>query len=309
MYSNSHASATPQIVMPMNNMVSSVNKFETPHVRISNAMQESVSPFYSSATNLKYTNSTMPMDGRIGHATASYSASYSQPSYATPHVSNFLAPYTTVDAHNSASHLHGHSRINEKFAGVHMPSSNIVAYNASSTQLHNFGNTSLPKESKNIMEQSLTEWEVATLKRDIARNNKISALCLEEHDKGLVPDYNAIRARVLQEDESLPIDRIGEQKYGSTTMHMPSPSTTSYYTPPTQLQSFGNTRVSLPKESKSIGGQSYPEWAEIEKKIKTNFAARRQKQTEKNWLKEKKHCQLIFLKLMEPTSCPMSFVP
>ena len=45
MYPNSHASATPQIVMPMNNMVSSVNKFEIPHVRISNAMQESVHPF------------------------------------------------------------------------------------------------------------------------------------------------------------------------------------------------------------------------------------------------------------------------
>ena len=42
MYPNSHASATPQIVMPMNNMVSSVSKFETPYVRFSNAMQESI---------------------------------------------------------------------------------------------------------------------------------------------------------------------------------------------------------------------------------------------------------------------------
>ena len=95
---------------------------------------------------------------------------------------------------------------------------------------------------------------MATLKRHIARNNKISALCLEEHDKGLVPDYNAIRARVLQEDESLPIDRLGGQKYGSTTMDTPSPSTISYYTPPTQLQGSDNTLVSLPKKSKSIGG-------------------------------------------------------
>ena len=162
-----------------------------------------------------------------------------------------------------------------------MPSFNIVAYDASSTQLHNFGNTSLPKESKNILEQSLTEWEVATLKRDIARNNKISALCLEQHEKGLFPDYVVIKARVLQEDESLPIDRIGEQKYGSTTKHMPSHSTTSYYTPPTLFQYFSNTSVSLPKESKNIGGQSYPEWAEIQKKLKANFAACRQKQIEK----------------------------
>ena len=141
-----------------------------------------------------------------------------------------------------------------------MRSSNTVAYNAYSTQFENFSNTheSLPKESESIMEQSLLEALVAALKKSLAQNKRISALCLEEHDKGLVPDYNAIRARVLQEDESLPIDKIGEQKYGFTTMHMPSPSTTSYYTPPL-LQNFGNNHVSLPKESKSIGGQLYPE--------------------------------------------------
>ena len=100
-----------------------------------------------------------------------------------------------------------------------MPSSNTVAYNASSTQLHNFGDTLLPKVSKSIVEPSLTKQEVVTLKRDIAWNNKISALWFEEHDKGLIPDYNAIKARVLQEDESLPIDKIGKQKYGFTTLH------------------------------------------------------------------------------------------
>ena len=77
----------------------------------------------------------------------------------------------------------------------------------------------------------------------------------------------------MQDDESLPIDRIGEQKYGFTTMHVPSPSTTSYYTLPTQLHNFGNTHVSLSKESKRIGGKSYPEWSEIEKKLKANFVA------------------------------------
>ena len=80
MYSNSHASATPQIVMPMTNMMSLANQVETPHVGTSNSMRQSVSPFYSLATNLQYTSSTMPMDGRIGHATTSYSASYSQQS-------------------------------------------------------------------------------------------------------------------------------------------------------------------------------------------------------------------------------------
>ena len=128
----------------------------------------------------------------------------------------------------------------------------------------------------NIVEDEVV---VAALK-SLVQNKRISALCLEQHEKGLFPDYAAIKARILQEDESLPIDKIGEQKYGFTTMHMPSPSTTSYYTAPTQLQSFGNTHVPLPKESKSIGGQSYPKWAEIEKKIKANFTARRQKQKE-----------------------------
>ena len=52
MYPNSHASATPQIHMPMNNMMGLVNQFETPHAKISNSIQESVSPFYSSATDL-----------------------------------------------------------------------------------------------------------------------------------------------------------------------------------------------------------------------------------------------------------------
>ena len=112
MYPNSNASATPQIHMPMNNIMGLVNQFETPHVKIFNSIQEIVSPFYSSATNLQYVNPTMPMDGRIRHATTSYSASYSQPSYATPYDNSFSAPYTTVDVHNSASHLSGHSRIN-----------------------------------------------------------------------------------------------------------------------------------------------------------------------------------------------------
>ena len=42
MYTNSHASAAPQIHMPMNNMMSSVNQVEIPHVGTSNRMQQSV---------------------------------------------------------------------------------------------------------------------------------------------------------------------------------------------------------------------------------------------------------------------------
>ena len=39
MYSNSHASATPQIVMPMNDMMSLVDQVETPCVGTSNSIQ------------------------------------------------------------------------------------------------------------------------------------------------------------------------------------------------------------------------------------------------------------------------------
>src|SRR3954471_4221153 len=46
MYPNPHASATPQIYMPMNNMMSSVNQVETPHIGSSNRMQQSVSSSY-----------------------------------------------------------------------------------------------------------------------------------------------------------------------------------------------------------------------------------------------------------------------
>ena len=145
----------------------------------------------------------------------------------------------------------------------------------------------VPKESESTVGQSLPEADVAALKKRLAQNKRISALCLGQHEKGLFPDYNAIKARVLQEDESLPIDRICEKKYSSTPMHMSSPIVATCYIPPIQLQSFGDTQVSMPKESKCIGGQSYQEWAEIEKKIKANFAAHGLEQIEKELAQRK----------------------
>jgi hypothetical protein len=50
-YSNSHASAAPEVHMPMNNVKSSVNQYETPNVINFSIMQNSVSPFYSLANN------------------------------------------------------------------------------------------------------------------------------------------------------------------------------------------------------------------------------------------------------------------
>ena len=86
MYSNSHASATPEIHRPMNNMMSLVNKVETPHVGTYNNM-------------------------------------------------------------NKVFHLFIHRHL--------------------------------------------------TCNMSLAQNKRISALCLEQHKKGLFPDYEAIRARVL----------------------------------------------------------------------------------------------------------------
>ena len=80
----------------------------------------------------------------------------------------------------------------------------------------------------------------------------------------MVPDYEAIRARVLKEDEVLPIDQIGVRKY-STPVHMSSPIIAACYTPPIQAQNFGNIN-SLPKDPKSIGGQANPSRVEFKEK-------------------------------------------
>ena len=83
------------------------------------------------------------------------------------------------------------------------------------------------------MEQSLPEAVVAALEKILSQNKRINSLCLEEYEKGLFPDYAAIKARVLKEDETSSIDRIGERAYGYTAVHTPPPSTAAYYTPPT----------------------------------------------------------------------------
>ena len=72
----------------------------------------------------------------------------------------------------------------------------------------------------------------------------------------------------MQEDETSSIDRVGERAYSYTTVHTPPPSTASYYASPTQLQNFDNTKSSLPKDLKSIEGQTDLEWAEIERGVK-----------------------------------------
>jgi hypothetical protein len=119
--SNTHASATPEIHMPMN------------------SIQASVSPLYSSANNSQHVGSpsNRPMDREIGHATTSYLANYHQPSYATYHANNFSPPYATRDIHNSDPHHHnGYSRIDGNSIGDNVVSlSTTIAYSTSPAQL------------------------------------------------------------------------------------------------------------------------------------------------------------------------------
>src|SRR3954471_4983137 len=74
MYPNPHASATPQIHMPVDNMMGVSDQYKAPHI------QEGISQFYPSVASSQYAGSSpnMSMDGEIGHASISYSANYPQ---------------------------------------------------------------------------------------------------------------------------------------------------------------------------------------------------------------------------------------
>ena len=168
---NSHASAAPANHMPMNNMANLVNQYETPNVRNFNNMQTSVSSFYSSVNNSQYASlsSNMPIDREIGRATTSYMANYSQPSYAAPHASNCSVPCTTTDMHNSAPHPYNdYSRVSKNSVGVNMSLPSVAAYGTSPVQVQDFGNTTLPKETKTIGGHShagTIDWDGAELKK------------------------------------------------------------------------------------------------------------------------------------------------
>jgi len=227
---NFRASAT-SFNMPVNNTICSSDQYRTPHV------QEGISKFYPSATDSQYAGSSpnMPMNGGIGHASVSNLASYPQTSYTTPREINCSVAYETKNIYDS-DHLCGYGRVNGDSAGAYVP--NITG----------------------------DEVALAALKT-LAQNKKISDICLGKHEKGLVPDYDAIRARVLKEDKVLPIDQIGEREY-STVVHMSSPITAACYTPPIQLQNFGNTRVSLRKNLKALGGNHIQSGLKLRKSLK-----------------------------------------
>jgi hypothetical protein len=162
-YSNSHASAALEVYIPMNNMMNSVNQYEAPNVINFYNMQNNVSPFYSSANNLQFFTSPshMPMDSAAGYGTTSYLANCFEPSYITPYVTNFSAPYASPDNLNSAIHLNNaYSRISKNSIGAHVPLCNTIACDTPSKQLHNFGNTqvSLPKNIERSEGRSSKEW-------------------------------------------------------------------------------------------------------------------------------------------------------
>jgi hypothetical protein len=162
-YSNSHASAAPEVHMPMNNMMNSVNQYETSNVINFNSMQNNVSSFYPSANNLQYFGSPshMPMNIEISHDTTNCLNNYSQPSYAAPYVTNFSAPYATPYIHYSAAHLHNnYSRISENSIEAHVSSFNTVACDTPPKQLQNFGNIklSLPRNTERFEGRTSEEW-------------------------------------------------------------------------------------------------------------------------------------------------------
>jgi hypothetical protein len=138
----------------------------------------------------------MQVDRGIGHATTNYSANYPQTSYATPYATIFLAPYATVDVHNSAPHLHGHGRISENPTEAHMPSPSTVAYNLAPTQLQNFGNNSLLKESKSIGGQPYPTW---VTENKLTFSWDLCHVIRQELIEGVKPhDFAAVKARVEQ---------------------------------------------------------------------------------------------------------------
>jgi hypothetical protein len=105
----------------------------------------------------------MPVNERFVHASFSYLANFSQPSYASQEVTKLedtltkSAPYANADYHNSALYVTtlNSSWINENSASAHVPSLNNAAYKSSPTQLQSSGSTHvpLPKRSKSIIEQ------------------------------------------------------------------------------------------------------------------------------------------------------------
>ena len=148
----------------------------------------------------------MSVDRGIGHATTSYSANYPQTSYATPHATNFLAPYATVDVHNSAPHLHGHGRISETSTGAQMPSPTTVAYHVPPTQLHNFGDISLSKGSKSVGGKFYPDW---IIKKNLTCFwDECNVVLHELIKEGKPINSTAIQARLCQKEKAFGVDRI-----------------------------------------------------------------------------------------------------
>ena len=77
-----------------------------------------------------------------------------------------------------------------------MPSPTTVAYHVPPTQLQNFGNISLPKESKSIVGQPYLDWVIEnklTFSWDLF--NSIRQQLIEG---GKPHDFTAVKSRVVQ---------------------------------------------------------------------------------------------------------------
>ena len=117
----------------MNNIEYSIDQHGTLH------RLEDVLRFYSSAADSQYVGSSLnrPMDEGIGHASTSYLAGYSQPTYTSPHEINYSTPYATGGFYESA-YLHGRGRLYGDSTGVQVSAQVIAANSTSHSPLQNF---------------------------------------------------------------------------------------------------------------------------------------------------------------------------
>ena len=171
----------------MNNIEYSIDQHGTLHTL------EDVSRFYPSAVDSR-SSLNRPMGERIGLASTSCLAGYSQPVYTAPYLTTESATYAIGDIFNSA-YLQGDGRISEDLVRAHTPNYDTMAYNTSPAQLQDFGNP-WPKEIKSAGRQPRPEDE--NLKWMIRSNCKRIDEILQELHENRKPHNSATVMAILK---------------------------------------------------------------------------------------------------------------
>ena len=108
------------------------------------------------------------------------------------------------------------------------------------------------------------EVALATLK-NLAQNKKISAICLEQHDKGLVPDYEAIRARVLKKTKCCRLIKMSRENIQQrcTCLHL----SLQHVIHPLYKRKISTTSIHCRKILKVLGGKPIQAGLSLKKNI------------------------------------------